>query len=160
MTPTAHLDLAQSGLDSGHVRSCPPASVLDRRCRAVSLRRPWANLIVSGHQPVASHRWSTAFRGMLVIHGGCEWDLAGSARADEIGVPTALTEANCPDGYIGSVQLFDIHAANRCCAPWGHNAAHVFHWVFEQPRVFTTPVPGRGRRGIFWAGGPAEWPPT
>jgi hypothetical protein len=148
-----HLELARSGIVSGRVRGCLPASVLGCRGRAVSLRRPWANLIVCGHQPVVCRSWSTAFRGVLVIHGGGGWDMAGSILAEDLGVAHRLTEARCPPGLLGTVQLLNVHAAAGCCLPWGGDAEARFHWTLTEPCVFTVPVPAPGRRGLFWMGG-------
>jgi hypothetical protein len=36
--------------------------------RALSIRQPWAWLIVHGHKPVENRDWATDFRGPLLIH--------------------------------------------------------------------------------------------
>lgn len=37
---------------------------------ALSIRQPWAWLIVNGHKDVENRDWSTSFRGPLLIHAG------------------------------------------------------------------------------------------
>jgi hypothetical protein len=36
--------------------------------RALSIRQPWAWLIVNGHKTIENRDWSTAFRGPVLIH--------------------------------------------------------------------------------------------
>jgi ASCH domain len=38
--------------------------------RALSIRQPWAWLIVEGHKDIENRDWSTAFRGPVLIHAG------------------------------------------------------------------------------------------
>jgi len=38
--------------------------------KALSIRQPWAWLIVSGHKDVENREWSTNFRGRVLIHAG------------------------------------------------------------------------------------------
>ncbi len=37
---------------------------------ALSLRQPWAWLVVSGHKDVENRVWRAAYRGPLLIHAG------------------------------------------------------------------------------------------
>lgn len=36
--------------------------------KALSIRQPWAWLIVQGHKPLENRTWSTNFRGPMLIH--------------------------------------------------------------------------------------------
>src|SRR5438045_8559495 len=38
--------------------------------KALSIRQPWAWLIVNGHKPVENRSWSTKYTGKLLIHAG------------------------------------------------------------------------------------------
>jgi hypothetical protein len=44
--------------------------------RALSIRQPWAWLIVHGHKPIENRDWSTDWRGELLIHAGKVFDEA------------------------------------------------------------------------------------
>lgn len=41
-----------------------------RRAVALSIRQPWAWLIVNGHKDVENRTWPTRFRGRVLIHAG------------------------------------------------------------------------------------------
>lgn len=132
---------------SGHLI---PGSVLGRRCRALSVRRPWANLIISGAKPLENRSWSVGYRGLLVLHGGTRWEPTDAELAATLGLDDLVKPAACPAGYLGTVRLVDIHPSASCCAPWGLPGPHIFHWVLAEPRRFTRPVPALGKRGLFW----------
>lgn len=38
--------------------------------RCLSIRQPWAWLVVNGHKPVENRDWSTDFRGQVLVHAG------------------------------------------------------------------------------------------
>jgi hypothetical protein len=124
--------------------------VLAGERRALSVRRPWANLIIGGHKTVENRTWVTDHRGELVIHAGQAWDPVGALRAAELGIADIDDRHGCPGGYLGRVRLVDVHPAGGCCAPWGEQAPGIYHWVLTDAAPFTSPVPGQGRLGLYW----------
>ena len=38
--------------------------------RALSIRQPWAWLIVNGHKDIENREWQTTYRGRVLIHAG------------------------------------------------------------------------------------------
>jgi ASCH domain-containing protein len=131
--------------------------VLAGERRALSVRRPWANLIIAGYKTVESRSWVTGHRGELAIHGGQAWEPAGAMLAAELGLRGFDTPRECAGGYLGLVRLVDVHPAAGCCAPWGDQEAGVFHWVLGDPAPFSTPVPGKGRLGLYWVPADLLW---
>jgi hypothetical protein len=120
-----------------------------RQRRALSIRRPWANLIFAG-KTVENRTWPTGHRGELVVHGGKAWVPAGAALAADLGLAGFDTPQTCPGGYLGTVRLVDVHLAEGCCAPWGQPEPGTDHWVLADPAPFVAPIPGRGRLGLYW----------
>ena len=47
--------------------------------KALSIRQPWAWLIVHGFKPVENRSWPTKHRGAILIHAGLVWDGEGLA---------------------------------------------------------------------------------
>lgn len=116
--------------------------------RALSVRRPWANLLFAG-KSVENRTWTTRHRGELVIHAGQSWEATGAALAAELDIAGFDTPQSCPTGYLGFVQLVDVHPANGCCAPWGQHGEGIYHWVIADPTPFAAAIPGSGRLGLF-----------
>src|SRR5687767_13336695 len=73
--------------------------------RALSIRQPWATLLVYGLKTVEVRRWPTARRGRVLVHAGREPD-----RRDEVWalVPAPLREAALrTGGIVGAADLTD-----------------------------------------------------
>jgi hypothetical protein len=41
--------------------------------RVLSIRQPWAHLIVTGQKRIENRTWTTDYRGPLLIHAGRRW---------------------------------------------------------------------------------------
>lgn len=134
------------------------------RPRAVSLSRPWSELVIAGVKPIENRTWRTNHRGLLVIHAARSLDLAGAldtaitvgdrAALELLALDQAYAGAAAPTGYIGVVDLIDVCSASRfadtlaCdCGPWAFPRSH--HWRLARARRFTEPIAGRGMPGIW-----------
>jgi|GEM_PF-4590028 len=117
--------------------------------RCLSVRRPWANLIVAGYKLIENRTWTTGYRGRVVIHAGKTWDHAGAATAVDLGALGMDSLDHCAAGYLGSVRLDDVHAADDCCTGFGDPTPGVYHWVLSDPIALSAPLPGRGRLGLY-----------
>ena len=55
---------------------------------ALSIRQPWAELIVRGHKDVENRTWRHSYRGPVLIHAGhkSELDVAGIETGDPVSV--------------------------------------------------------------------------
>ncbi len=45
--------------------------------KAISIKQPWAWLIVNRYKPVENRRWKTSYRGPILIHAGKSFDFEG-----------------------------------------------------------------------------------
>lgn len=120
--------------------------------RVLSVRRPWAHLIIDGNKTIENRSWSTRYRGLVVIHAGVQWDGQGADRARTVlSKPADVTfyQKHAPSGYIGIVWLTDIHPAANCCPPWGSTQPDMWHWVLRDPIRFAHPINGLGQLGLY-----------
>jgi hypothetical protein len=75
---------------------------------ALSLKQPWAALLVYGRKTIEVRRWPTARRGRVLIHAACVPDLREEAWAL---VPAELYEAaQLIGGIVGSGELTECIA--------------------------------------------------
>jgi hypothetical protein len=100
---------------------------------ALSLKQPWAALLVHGYKSVEIRKWSTTRRGQVLIHAARVPDLRPEVWAR---VPAALRQAaRIQGGIVGAADLVDcvvyrtleVFAADRNC-----------HW--NEPDWFSGPV--------------------
>jgi ASCH domain-containing protein len=108
--------------------------------KTLSIRQPWAHLILSGIKRVENRSWITSHRGPLIIHAAqrCE-DFDAIERQFGIRIPR---DVPC-GGIVGRVELVDIVERSNdpyFCGPFG--------WILRDPET----LPFRampGRLGLF-----------
>jgi hypothetical protein len=118
------------------------------KAKALSIRQPYAWLIVAGHKDVENRTWQTSHRGPFLIHASktVEHEAVNQYKqlCKEQGVPWPKT---LPTGAIvGVADLVDCvasHDSDWFTGPVG--------WVLENPGVLSTPIPYRGRPGLWTA---------
>ena len=116
--------------------------------KALSIRQPWAWLIVNGWKNVENREWSTRFRGRFLVHAG-----KGMTRADYDACRLfgeAFTALELPPmgalergGIIGEAVLVDSvrhHESEWFCGPWG--------FVLDEARPLPF-EPCKGALGFF-----------
>jgi hypothetical protein len=130
--------------------------------RVLSVRQPWASLIVVGDKDIENRSWVTPYRGPLYIHAGLRFDKEGWEDLREnadfyFGMP--IEEALPLPGdfvrgaIIGRVVLKDIiefdsaHPENM--SAWHYEGQ--YGWVLENPEQFAEPIFMNGRLGVFSA---------
>jgi hypothetical protein len=108
--------------------------------KVLTVRQPWAHLIIAGIKPVENRSWKTDYRGLLLIHAGLGYDPWDAELEYHHGIKRGLLTYGA---VIGSVELVDIvteHSSPFFVGPYG--------WVLENPRPID-PVPLRGQLRIF-----------
>lgn len=110
--------------------------------RILSIRQPWAGLIVAGIKDVENRSWPTRYRGPLAVHAGLADDPAGWEMTRTLGV-------QIPDvrgAIIGVVTVADcVRDADSFWA-----IPDMWQWVLTDP-VSMDPLPFRGRQGLIRA---------
>ena len=113
--------------------------------RAISIRQPWAWLIVNGHKPVENRTWPTKHRGDTLIHAGLEFDAEGLQWVLHTfpGLREQLPQQFELGGIVGRAQLVQCtqqHPSRWFTGPYG--------FVMFDPRPMPL-VKLPGRLGIF-----------
>ena len=113
-------------------------NAVQMRNPALTIRQPYAWLVVKGFKPVENRTWSTTYRGPLFIHAAVR--LHGhTAREIEQKFGVKIEEDDLRfGGVIGRVDLVDVVTAHP--SPWFTGP---FGWVLKSPRR----LPFRAMRG-------------
>lgn len=108
--------------------------------RCLSVRQPWASLIVAGHKTIENRTWATTHRGPLLIHAAkrpvLDADTHGLLTRDEI---AALPRG----GIIGVVNVVDCVDASD--DPWFMGP---IGWILQGARALPFEACA-GRLGLF-----------
>jgi hypothetical protein len=112
----------------------------------ISIRQPWAWLIVNGHKDIENRTWGTKFRGIVLIHAGKtkpDWDDEEYEFCEEeygIIVPRQGLDLG---GIVGSARIVDC--VERSDSKW-FNGPYGFVLTEQRTGPF---VPLRGMLGFF-----------
>lgn len=124
---------------------------------ALSIRQPWAWLIVNGLKDVENRTWATPYRGPLLIHAGktlrpADYD-AAMLFIEAFVNPDLVHQV--PDmgelplgGFVGVATLVDCVRASS--SPWftGADTEDGHGFVMDAPLVIDF-LPWKGRLGFF-----------
>ncbi len=114
-----------------------------KKLPALSVRQPWAWLIVNGYKPIENRTWPTKFRGEFLVHAGQRIDTAAwaylRAAHPEIAFPVVFDVG----GIVGQARLVDCVTSHS--SPW-FEGPYGFVLADGRPLAF---VAGTGRLGFF-----------
>lgn len=115
--------------------------------KVLSIRQPWAWLIIHGGKDVENRTWHTKFRGRFLVHASkgmtrAEYNVA-SWVAGPLGITIPPFDELSLGGIVGSVELVD--SLDTSNSPWymGHKAL-----VLRDPKPLPF-TPLKGRLGFF-----------
>ena len=115
--------------------------------KVLSIRQPWAWLIIHGGKDIENRTWHTKYRGRFLVHaaqGMTRKEYAAAADyAEALGVEVPAFEDLQRGGIIGSVELVD--SVDHSDSPW-YMGEKAFVLRNPAPIQFT---PMRGRLGFF-----------
>lgn len=110
---------------------------------ALSVRQPWADLIVDGIKDVENRSWPARFRGTILIHAPRKVDWEAVERLQDLLGPRESYQP-VTGAIVGMTEIVDCvaqHPGRFFTGPYG--------FVLRNSRRFPEPVPLPGRLGIF-----------
>lgn len=125
--------------------------------KALTVRQPWAHLIMAGLKDVENRSRRTHYRGRIAIHVSLKpsrswvvshpdplpWDFLDAAER-------AWMENHNAGHIIGTIELADC--VQDSSSPWAF--AEHWHWVLARPELLEFPVPAKGKLGLWeWEAG-------
>lgn len=122
--------------------------------KAITIKQPWASLIVSGLKDIENRTWKTNFRGRVLIHAGKSVSKNGwremNQKQIDVAANTNMIGAKfdeLPFGAIlGSVEIVDC--VQNHPSLWAEKG--VWNWVLANPVMFPEPITGVKGKLSFW----------
>ena len=118
--------------------------------KTLSVRQPWADLIMRGIKDIENRSWTTSYRGPLLIHASKTF-VPGPAVAAFYG-PDHQWEQG---GIIGTVDLVDVVTDSD--SQWAQRDGQTFHWVLANPQRAPF-VPMNGKLNLYETPSPSATP--
>ena len=114
--------------------------------KALSIRQPWAWLIVNGYKDIENRTWSTDFRGRVYVHAGKRVKQGDfpEQRAYIRASGLILSEEPPLGAIIGEVTISDC--VDSLSSPW---FCGPYGFLLSSPMAYKDPIPYRGQLGFF-----------
>jgi hypothetical protein len=115
--------------------------------KALSIRQPWAWLIVNGYKDIENRNWPTYFRGRIYIHASKRFDEKASSWLAErrlAPVGADMLKSLPYGGIVGEVDIIDCVACSP--SPW---FVGKYGFVLANPETYDKAIPCKGRLGFF-----------
>lgn len=142
------------------------------KIKVLSIRQPWAWLIVNGYKTIENRTWRVNDRGPILIHAGKSFDYnslwfmcerretlaAGRAVLERFGItgddePRITKGREIMGALVGFAWLTRTDSA-ASDEPWAEKG--LYHWHMERGREMAVPESMPGRLGLFQY----HWNPT
>ncbi len=119
---------------------------MQEKLRALSLRQPWAWLVINGYEDIEKRSWRTNHRGRLLIHASSSSAWINSEFVETIrrDYGVALPAKFDLGGIVGVVEVTDC--VKRHPLKWKFQDS--WGWVLENPRQLAF-RPCKGFVGLF-----------
>ncbi|QGF22442.1 ASCH domain-containing protein [Raineyella fluvialis] len=145
--------------------------------KTLTVRQPWARLIMAGIKHHETRTWTTAHRGQLAIHAGMTWAADAPCRREPSGMfvadeplrralgqpdPNGLTWSDQRGAILGEVTLVDVVETSayrptdleRLLGDYGRG---LYAWVLADPIAYAHPIRAKGRLGLWnWQHSPTD----
>ena len=120
--------------------------------KALSIRQPWASLIVNGYKPLENRSWNTKFRGEFYIHAGKKFDHKGYQWVND-NFPNVDMSLICMNtgGIVGKAMLINVvhdlekRLLTETDEPWFFGE---YGFILDNAKPLPF-VPYKGRLGFF-----------
>lgn len=120
--------------------------------KALSIRQPWAWLIVNGHKDIENRCWKTHFRGKIYVHASMGMTADEYAFADvlaeELGIELPAYAELKRGGIVGTVEIVDC--VDQDASPWFFGE---FGFVLKNAKPLPF-HPLKGKLGFFKVSSP------
>lgn len=124
--------------------------------KVLSVRQPYASLLVNGIKDVENRSRRTNYRGTVLIHAGAKvHDVVSFLKTrheftvEEIAMMTQMNEVEENDFFgciVGSVEIVDC--VQDSTSEWAERGQ--WHWVCRNAKVFAQPIRNvKGRLGLW-----------
>lgn len=124
------------------------------KIKVLTVKQPWASLIVHGIKDIENRTWRTNFRGRVLIHSSGSYGKKFKVNLTDEQAKEAFTTIakECMFGclpfgsIIGSIEIVDC--VQNHPSIWAEEC--VYHWVLANPILFEKPIVDvKGKLGLW-----------
>lgn len=121
--------------------------------KALTIKEPWATLIIEGYKKYEFRSWKTAYRGKILIHAGLTLEKDMIDRFKEYNL-------NCKCGYIiGEAEIVDCIKVDKkfneelikinSLVYGKSNHVETYAWKLDNVKKYNNPIPCKGKLSLW-----------
>ena len=122
--------------------------------KCLSLRQPFAELIVTGRKTIELRKWNTKFRGEFLIHASKSID-GQACKSYNIDASSLVTGAIVGSAVLYHVKLYqskeEFVADQKKHFATAAYMGHKYGFLLSDIKRFDKPIPEKGQLGFFKA---------
>lgn len=121
--------------------------------KVLTIREPWATLIIEGYKKYEFRSWKTNYRGKILIHAGLSLEKNNSKKFENYNLEYSKGE------IIGEAELVDCILVDEIFneellkinpVVYGQsNHSMVYAWKLENIKKYETKIPAKGKLGLW-----------
>jgi len=121
--------------------------------KALTVKEPWASLIINGYKEYEFRSWKTNYRGRILIHAGLTLEEDASKNFKDYnlnyGKGEIIGEATLTDCILVTDKLEDdLYKLNPLVYAKSKHS-RVYAWKLEDIKVYNRRIPSKGRLGLW-----------
>ena len=121
--------------------------------KALTVKEPWASLIINGYKEYEFRSWKTNYRGRILIHAGLTLEKEVSKKFKDYnlnyGKGEIIGEATLTDCILVTDKLEDdLYKLNPLVYAKSKHS-RVYAWRLEDIKVYNRRIPSKGRLGLW-----------
>ncbi len=145
-TPVGSLRTQHGTLMTGAAMATKQRSNNEGKYPALSVRQPWATMIICGIKDVEFRSWNMKYRGPLLIHASATATMDHLLQMYfQVGSSEELIRSLPLGAYVGIVDVVDVDEW-----PGEDGETDQYGIRLENPRMFDDEIKAKGAAGIFY----------
>lgn len=121
--------------------------------KALTVKEPWASLIINGYKEYEFRSWKTNYRGRILIHAGLTLEEDASKNFKDYnlnyGKGEIIGEATLTDCILVTDKLEDDLFKLNPLVYAKSKHSRVYAWKLEDIKVYNRRIPSKGRLGLW-----------
>lgn len=120
--------------------------------KALTIKEPWACLIINGYKTYEFRSWNTKYRGKIYIHAGASIEKTALKRFADYNISVnpghIIGEAEIIDCILVSDD-FDKELRKKDENVYGNNHVGSYAWQLDHIKKYENPIPYKGQLGLW-----------
>ena len=121
--------------------------------KVLTVKEPWASLIINGYKKYEFRSWKTKYRGKILIHAGMTLEKDNAKRFQEYNLEyykgAIIGEATITDCILVDVKFNEELRKINPLVYTKSNHVETYAWKLENIQILTPPQKATGKQGLW-----------